>query len=198
MKDTVVDFLRHGEPVGTSTYRGNGVDDPLSEKGWSQMWDVVGDYCPWDVVFCSPLSRCRMFAEALTKEYSIPLKVENSLKEVGFGSWEGRERTEIQKNNADEYAAFYRDPVNCRPLGAEPLGDFANRVSGVFESMLETCPGEHILVVTHAGVIRAAMMSVTGKPAVEAYGIKISKASFTRFRQGSYGTKLEFHNRTSF
>ena len=198
MVDTVVDFLRHGQPVGTSTYRGNGIDDPLSEKGWTQMWDAVGNNCPWDVVFSSPLSRCRIFAEKLAKIYSIPVKAENRLKEVGFGTWEGRERAEIQKNNADEYAAFYRDPVNCRPAGAEPLAEFEKRVSTVFENMLEAFSGQHILVVTHAGVIRAAMMSISQKSAVEVYGIKVSNASFTRFRQTKSGTKLEYINRTSF
>ncbi|MEE8379081.1 MAG: histidine phosphatase family protein [Gammaproteobacteria bacterium] len=194
MKDTVVDFLRHGEPEGTSTYRGNGVDDPLSERGLSQMWGAVGNHCPWNVIFTSPLSRCRAFAEAVAQKHSIPVRVDSRLKEVGFGTWEGRERTEIQKNNAGEYEAFYRDPVNCRPAGAEPLADFEDRVSSAFENMLETFPGQRILVVTHAGVIRAAMMSVSQKSAVEAYGIKVSNASFTRFRHTGSATKLEFHN----
>ena len=197
MADTTIDFLRHGEPEGTSTYRGNGVDDPLSEKGWSQMWGAVGNDCPWDVIFSSPLSRCRLFAEALAKKYSIPVKVDNRLKEVGFGVWEGRERAEIQKNNADEYAAFYRDPINCRPAGAEPWAEFKSRVSSVFENMLEAFPGQHILVVTHAGVIRAAMMPVSQKSAVEVYGIKVGNASFTRFRHTESATKLEFCNHSS-
>jgi len=198
MKDTVVDFLRHGEPVGASTYRGSGVDDPLSERGWSQMWDAVGDRCPWDVVVSSPLSRCRAFADALGEKYSIPVMLEDRLKEVGFGSWEGRQRAEIQKNSADEYAAFYRDPVNCRPAGSESLSDFENRVSVAFENMLETLSGRHILVISHAGVIRAAMMSISQKSPAEVYGIKVSNASFTRFRHTESDAKLEFHNRTSF
>jgi probable phosphoglycerate mutase len=197
MTDTVIDFLRHGEPMGESTYRGNGVDDPLSEKGWFQMWNAVGNYCPWDVVYSSPLTRCRLFADALSEKYSISVKVEDRLKEVGFGSWEGRQRKEIQKNNADEYEAFYRDPVNYRPAGAELLADFENRVSGVFESIVDTFSGRHILVVAHAGVIRAAIMSVSEKPAVEVYGMKVSNASFTRFRHTESGIKLEFYNRSS-
>jgi alpha-ribazole phosphatase len=192
--DMAIDFLRHGEPMGTSTYRGNGIDDPLSEKGWTQMWNAVGKDCPWDVVICSPLSRCKMFADALSEKYSIPVKVENRFKEVGFGSWEGRERSEIQKNNPDEYEAFYRDPVNCRPAGAETLANFEARVSAAFENMLESFPGRRVLIVTHAGVIRAAMMSVSEKSAAEVYGIKIGNASFTRFHHTESGTKLEFHN----
>ena len=197
MKSTVTDFLRHGEPVGTSTYRGNGVDDPLSVKGWSQMWNAVGDFCPWDVVICSPLSRCKSFADALGEKHSIPVKVDARIKEVGFGCWEGRERKEIQSNNPDEYEAFYKDPVNCRPAGAEPLVEFENRVSAAFEDINEKFSGQHILVVSHAGVIRAAMKLVSQKSAAEVYGMKVGNASFTRLIHTGTGTKLEFHNRSS-
>jgi alpha-ribazole phosphatase/probable phosphoglycerate mutase len=37
---TTLDLLRHGESVGGRKYRGQ-TDDPLSEKGWAQMRDVV-------------------------------------------------------------------------------------------------------------------------------------------------------------
>jgi probable phosphoglycerate mutase len=197
LKDTLIDFLRHGEPVGASTYRGNGVDDPLSEKGWSQMWRGVGDFCPWDVVICSPLTRCRAFADVLGEKHSIPVKVDDRIKEVGFGSWEGRERKEIKSNNPDEYEDFYKDPVNCRPAGAESLAEFENRVSAAFEDMKAEFSGQHILVVSHAGVIRAAMSLVLLKSAAEVYGMKVGNASFTRFIHTRSGTKLEFHNRSS-
>ena len=198
MADTTIDFLRHGEPVGTSTYRGNGVDDPLSEKGWSQMWDAVGNDCPWDVISSSPLSRCKTFAEALAEKHSIPMKVDNRLKEVGFGSWEGRERAEIQKNNAEEYEAFYRDPINCRPDGAEPWDVFFQRVASVYDEVAKKHIGKHVLIVTHAGVIRAVMAHVLGISPEVAYRIQIANAGITRFRQDNYGAKLEFHNRRSF
>ena len=201
MKDTVTDFLRHGEPEGTSTYRGNGVDDPLSEKGWSQMWNAVGDRCQWDVVYCSPLSRCRAFTEALSERHAVPLQVDDRLKEVGFGSWEGRTREEIQATNLSEYEAFYQDPVNQRPKGAEPLDVFFKRVANAYDEAAKINTGKHILIVTHAGVIRAVMAHVLGISPEVAYRTQIANAGITRFRQGGQGvsgTKLDFHNRTSF
>ncbi len=44
---TQIDVIRHGEPVGGRRYRGHGVDDPLSEKGWQQMWKAVADRSDW-------------------------------------------------------------------------------------------------------------------------------------------------------
>jgi hypothetical protein len=31
MAATTLDYLRHGQPVGGTRFRGNGVDDPLSD-----------------------------------------------------------------------------------------------------------------------------------------------------------------------
>jgi broad specificity phosphatase PhoE len=32
-----LDLLRHGEPEGGRLYRGNLLDNPLSEKGWAKV-----------------------------------------------------------------------------------------------------------------------------------------------------------------
>ncbi len=42
IQNTKIDIIRHGEPIGGPRFRGHGVDDPLSEKGWEQMWNAVG------------------------------------------------------------------------------------------------------------------------------------------------------------
>ena len=40
------------------------MDDPLSERGWTQMWTATGEFSDWTHVISSPLQRCRGFAEA--------------------------------------------------------------------------------------------------------------------------------------
>ena len=67
MKNTIIDFIRHGEPVGGRAYRGHNIDDPLSEKGWQQMRTAVADHCPWSQLISSPLLRCKDFANELAE-----------------------------------------------------------------------------------------------------------------------------------
>lgn len=86
MSNTLVDFLRHGEPVGGRRYRGDGADDPLSDKGWQQMWDAVGDSAPWTHIVTSPMQRCHAFAKALQEHYELPVEVDTRFREVGLGS----------------------------------------------------------------------------------------------------------------
>jgi probable phosphoglycerate mutase len=197
MKETLVDFLRHGEPVGGRRYRGDGVDDPLSEKGWQQMWAAVGDPVPWQRVVSSPLQRCHAFALALAERHRLPLRVEQRFREVGQGAWEGLSPDQIRQRDPDAYADFHHDPCRNRPPGAEPLDAFGQRVAGALEELFSACPGEHVLVVAHAGVIRAALGYVLQSDPVAWYRTRIDNAALTRFRRGPYGNKLEFHNRPS-
>lgn len=197
MHDTILDFIRHGKPSGTSTYRGNGIDDPLSDTGWAQMWESLNGYSSWDQVVSSPMRRCSEFGQELANKYGLPFLIEERFKEVGFGSWEGRTREEIQSTSPEAYEAFYRDPVKSRPPGAEPLEAFFTRVADGYDELIESYSGQHIMVVGHAGVIRAVLAHVLHIPPAVAYRVKIDNAGITRIRHKELDVSLEFHNRLS-
>lgn len=196
MADTLIDFLRHGEPVGGRRYRGDGVDDPLSETGWQQMWDAVGDHRPWQRVVSSSMCRCREFAAALTERHAMALTIDARFREIGQGAWEGRSPSEIIAVDEAQYRAFYANPQRNRPPGAEPLDTFGARVAAALTDLLHDHAGEHTLVIAHAGVIRAALGFVLQAEPVAWYRVRVDNASFTRFRSGPNGVSLEFHNRT--
>lgn len=178
---TQLDFLRHGEPLGGRKYRGQ-TDDPLSEKGWTEMRSAVGDARPWQAIVSSPLSRCRAFAEALAAEMAVPLALEDRLKEMAFGAWEGRTPSELKAEDPDVLFNFKQDPIGARPAGAEDLHGFQSRVAQAFDSMAETYRGGHVLVVAHAGVIRMAICHVLGIPVAHAYRLQVGSAAMARFR----------------
>ena len=194
MPQTTLDYLRHGEPQGGSKYRGHSIDDPLSERGWSQMRDTVQNLGGWSRILSSPLQRCHAFAQWLGEQRDIPVQVIDDLKEVGFGSWEGATGAELLSERADEYRAFYADPVNNRPEGAETLQDFGGRIARVFEQAAQQYPGEHLLLVAHAGVIRATLGHVTQAPAINWYRAAVDNAALSRFAHDGQRSKLLLHN----
>lgn len=194
MTETVIDLIRHGEPAGGRRYRGHGVDDPLSEKGWSQMWNAVGEYDQWKQIITSPLQRCQAFAHALGERHGIPVAVEPRFKEVGFGAWEGLSHDEVKIGRAAEYQAFLKDPANHRPQDAEPLDDFIRRVSLAYQEAIERHHSSHLLIVAHAGVIRALIAETIRAPAIGLYRIKISNGGITRIRHTATGSVLELLN----
>ena len=79
----------------------------------------------------------------------------------------------------------------------EALDAFGKRVAEALEELLSDCAGEHVLVVAHAGVIRAALGHVLQADPQAWYRVRVDNAALTRFRRGPYGNKLEFHNRPS-
>lgn len=198
--ETIIDLIRHGEPVGGRAYRGNSIDDPLSEKGWLQMWNAIETSAytqsplPWDQIISSPLQRCQSFAAALTKKHNIPYSIEENFKEVGFGSWEGRTADEIKSDNAEEFENFYIDPVNKRPAGAEPLDKFIERVNYSYDHVIKKYQGKHLLIVAHAGVNRAIIANALHSAPIGLYRIKVNNAGMTRLMNNRSGNHLLYHN----
>jgi broad specificity phosphatase PhoE len=180
-----IDLLRHGEPQGGEKYRGHGVDDPLSEKGWQQMWRAVEDAGPWCQIVHSPLLRCREFALALAARDGLPTQEDARWREVGFGTWEGRTREALERDNPGVVARFTHDPIRCRPAGAETLDDFCGRVGAAWDE-LTAQPAGNILLVVHAGVIRAVLARVLAIPHENLYRLHIGNAARIRihFKDG--------------
>ncbi len=194
MTDTIIDLIRHGEPVGGRAYRGNNIDDPLSEKGWQQMREAVAEQCPWDHIITSPLVRCKAFADELAARHGLSVSIDERLREVGFGEWEGKTPDELQRERPEEYRAFYADPVNNRPPGAEDLDEFISRVTESYQYLCQHYAGKHVLVVAHAGVIRAVIAHVLHAKPIGLYRIKVENAGISRIRITERGAMLELHN----
>lgn len=189
---TLLDLMRHGEPVGGRRYRGQ-IDDPLSDTGWAQMRAATGEAAPWHCVVSSPLARCREFAETLAARHGLPLRCDDRLKEVGFGVWEGKSAAEIEAEAPGTLARFKADPIHARPAGAEPLGAFYERVAAALDDLLAEHAGRHVLLVGHAGVMRMALAWALEIPLDRAYRIEVATASVTRLRFASGHASLIFH-----
>lgn len=158
-------------------YRGHSIDHPLSEKGWQEMWDGVGAYNQWDQIITSPMIRCHDFALELSQRHHIPMQIISDLKEVGFGRWEGKSADAIDRQ---EYLNFYHDPLNNRPEGSEALEDFINRVAQSWKSLLREHHGKHLLIVAHAGVIRAIIAHILYSEIIGMYKISVENGKICR------------------
>ncbi|MES9990498.1 MAG: histidine phosphatase family protein [Candidatus Thiodiazotropha sp.] len=179
--DTTIDLLRHGEPIGGRRYRGQ-VDDPLSERGWKQMWHAASGSRPWHGIVSSPLRRCSEFATSLARELKVEMELDERLKEVGFGDWEGQTGDQLRSRDPKILSRFYRDPVQNRPQGAEDLDNFRSRVLQAYTSACERYEGRHLLLVAHAGVIRAIISHILEAPVGSMYKLSVHTASLTRIR----------------
>lgn len=160
---TTVDLLRHGECEGGAIFRGS-LDVSLSETGWAHMHDVAAGYSGWQAVVCSPLRRCRAFAEALAAARDIPLTVDERLHEMRFGDWEGVPIADVWDQHYDAASAWFDDPDANPPPGGEPLSGLRQRTDAALGDCLQQHRGQHILLVTHGGVMRALVGNALAMP----------------------------------
>jgi len=190
----IVDLIRHGEPVGGRRYRGQ-IDDPLSDKGWQQMWAAVATAQPWQAIVTSTLSRCRDFARALAERHGIDVIEEPRFQELGFGDWEGRTAAELCVDDPERLLKFFSDPVAHKPNGAEPLADFSARVVAAWDAVLQQHKDKHVLIVAHAGVIRAITAHVLGMPISHLFRLQVGNAAISRIQlDATRPPVLSLHN----
>lgn len=181
---TIIDILRHGEPVGGSRYRGH-IDDPLSEKGWQQMRAAVAGRDEWQQIVSSDLSRCAAFACELGERLSVEVEMDPGFRELAFGSWEGKSAAELLAADPEGTAAFWGDPINNTPVGAETLRSFQQRITGAWQALLERHAGKRLLLVGHAGMMRILLLHTLGLPLESFYRFDPRNASIVRIRVDS-------------
>lgn len=193
---TMIDLIRHGEPVGGPKYRGHS-DDALCERGWEQMQQAVGAHRPWNAIVSSPLRRCCDFARTLATGLGVPLDIDSRWMELGFGEWEGRTAAEIMATDPERLSRFWADPIRHAPPGGERLDAFRERVVGAWNDMLARYAGRHVLVVAHAGTIRMATSHVLDMPLARLFRLHVPYAGITRVRVDVDGAnslpRLIFH-----
>ncbi len=179
MNKTVIDLLRHGEVRGGACFRGS-QDDPLTEAGWLQMQQQTQTH-HWQAIISSPLRRCRLFAEHLSQQQHIPLQIDDNLREIHFGDWEGKTAKQISQISADLLQQFYQDPIHNTPPSGESFEVFQQRIIRSWRRLLKAHQDQHILIITHAGVIRLLFSLIFKLPYSQCFQFDIAPANLTRF-----------------
>ncbi|MBJ6367103.1 alpha-ribazole phosphatase [Snuella sedimenti] len=117
-------------------------------------------------VISSPLKRCSLLAYHLS---SFP-EFDNRLKELHFGDWELKAWHNIAE---EELNPWMQDFVNVSPPNGESYLELASRVSAFFEDLKQIQTAKDIIIVTHAGVIRAYLSKFLGIELEQSFKIKM-------------------------
>lgn len=187
-----LDLLRHGETELGGGFRGS-LDDQLTETGWRQMRDATARPERWDAVISSPLRRCADFARALAEHCQLPLVLEERLKELHFGDWEGRHASELMSDHAEELGRFWAAPYEFTPPGGEPMAAFEERVLGAIGELYRLRADEHLLLVTHGGVMRLLTARARGLDRDQLLQVEIGHGQRVRLQLDAGGELHECH-----
>jgi broad specificity phosphatase PhoE len=171
---TRVVLIRHASTTATRAASFPLEDDPLDRFGREDAESLAGALGPRsDVYLCGPSRRARETAQALGLASAL---VEPALDECDFGSWRGRTLEAIHAADPDGAVAWMTDPA-AAPHGGESLLDVLERVRGWMGGVAGG--GARIVAITHAGVIRAAIVVALGAPPEAFWRIDVSPLSQT-------------------
>ena len=147
-------LLRHGLTEYNAQKRYQGQRDiPLSAEGLAQLRQADFEPC---VVYVTPLQRTSQTAKILFPHAKlVPV---DGLKEMCFGSFEGRNYIEME-HDAD-YQAWVKANCESKCPDGERKEEFSSRVCDTFSKLVDEAfaNGEECLViVAHGGTQMAAM-----------------------------------------
>jgi broad specificity phosphatase PhoE len=128
-----------------------------------------------DRTWTSPALRARQTAAAL----SLDAAVNPSLRDCDYGRWAGRTLTDVQAEEPASVAAWLSD-AEAAPHGGESLSDLFRRVSAWMNERIRE--EGNTIAVTHAAVIRVAILHVLHAPAPSFWRIDIEPLSVTKLR----------------
>lgn len=108
-------------------------------------------------IVSSPLKRCRKLASFVAEQANLDVQEDARLQEMDFGNWEGSLWSDVPRQELDDWAA---DFLYARPHGGESVSELKIRVTAAISDW--NIPGVSTLIVTHSGVIRAALSTGDG------------------------------------
>ncbi|OBQ75349.1 histidine phosphatase family protein [Mesorhizobium erdmanii] len=151
------------------------LDEPLDPRSLTLAKAMRGMLRRADRVWTAPALRARQTAEALALDGSVdPL-----LADQDHGSWAGKGFDDVQAQQPEGIAAWLTDP-HAAPHGGESLADVAHRSSDFMDRLV--AERGHTIALTHASVIRTAILHVLGAPLAASRKIDIEPLSVTDFR----------------
>ncbi len=138
-------------------------------------------------IFSSPLKRCASLAKIIFPAQHITH--DDRLKELNFGEWEMKKWDEIDKKNLDDWMNDY---VNVRCPDGESYADLYKRVIEFVEDQLHN--KESVVIITHAGVIRAILSHFLHIPLERSFRIKVDFGSVTKISLTNSIPSIEYIN----
>lgn len=151
-------------------------DEPIDAIGEAKASALAGHLRPAEQVWSSPALRARQTNQAL----SLDAELEPLLADCDYGRWVGRRLADIQIEEPDATLAWLSDP-SAAPHGGESIQALLQRVAGWLDGL--DADLDHIIAVTHAAVIRAAVIHALGAGAEAFWRIDVNPLTLTELRR---------------
>lgn len=187
-------FVRHGETAMTQANGFSGGSEPgpdLSATGRQQaervarllerLGELWPDIAAPSVLWASPMVRTRQTAQAIADRLGLEPVVEEDLREVDFGRWQGLTSMEI----ADEFPGLLEQwytSADVEAPGGESPSQVEDRIGRVARRALAEHAGETVILACHSAVTKVGVTSLAGLPLENWQVVRVPPASVSVVR----------------
>jgi broad specificity phosphatase PhoE len=192
---TTVLLVRHGQTDAVGEWlagRTEGV--PLNQAGRAQAERLRTRLSSVNVaaIYSSPLQRAVETAGPLARERGLRIEPRLELAEVDFGEWNGQRFDRLSGD-----PRWTRFNIH-RSMAAVPRGerapDVQARIVRALDDLRAAYPGQTVVCVSHADVIRLAVLYLAGAPVDFIHRFEITPASVTAVALSEGGAALLYVN----
>ena len=159
-------LVRHGETAWNAERRWQGQRDlPLTPLGEAQAQAVAERLAPLGLaaVYSSDLLRATQTAGAIAAATGLPVAIDERLREVDVGGWEGLTSDEARERDPDGHARWTAGDTGW--TDGETYPAMADRVVAAVEDIAARHDGgAAIAIVGHGGPIRALVAHAVDLP----------------------------------
>ena len=163
----MTDFLliRHGETAWNRELRFQGqLDVPLNEMGFEQAQRLktrmVQALAEWQAqgrvptqLISSDLLRAQQTAQPVAEVLGHRCLLHAGLREQCYGMFEGLRSPDIQAQYPEAWQRWLAFDADDAVEGAETTRAFHDRVMAALQELAQQYAGDHVVVVTHGGVL---------------------------------------------
>lgn len=154
-------------------------DEPVDAQGLQKSAGFSGRLGHVDRCWTSPALRACQTAAAL----HLDAVTEPLLRDCDYGTWTGRTLEDVQAHEPEALAEWLGDPA-AAPHGGETVAGLLKRVAAWLDAQSQT--EEKVVAVTHAAVIRAAVIHAIQATPLSFWRIDIAPLSVTTL-SGNHG-----------
>lgn len=183
-------LVRHGETIwntlGQTQGHGNSPLTDLGELQARNVGEALAKY-PIDLIYCSDLGRAVQTAEIIGEIIGKEVIPTPSLREMGFGVWEGKKIPEIKELYAEDFNIWRTQPDILNIPGAENLHIVKDRQDKLIDELNEKYSDKHILLVSHSVTVRVMLLSFLNSDVSNIYRIKQDNTALNVIEFRDYG-----------
>jgi probable phosphoglycerate mutase len=173
-------LIRHGDTAAVNRMLAGRVPGiHLNESGRAQAARLPARLTGYRIraIYTSGMERAQETAAPLGESLGVEPVLQDALAEVDFGAWAGQSFADLDL--LPEWRAFNAHRCTARAPGGERLADVQARVVMLLEALRDQHGGETIALVSHAEVIRCAVLHYLTVSLDLFQRIEISPASIT-------------------